>query len=120
MDTGSRQEDLKGAALLLSERSPLKAACMIFYMIFCTQGELISFPLLEGPSEGCFCRNFDVTGTNQNIMPFYFHVPLEMEQQSSRVSHKMSRSLLWKAVHRECIQLTQGSLHKQKTNILKH
>lgn len=75
IDTGYRGEDLKGGALLLSERFLLKRACMIFYMISCTQGELISFPWVESPSEHCFGRNFDVTDTNHNqnrFMPFIF------------------------------------------------
>lgn len=48
---------------------------MIFYMIFCTQGELISFPWAKSPSEHCFGLNFDVTDTNQiesGIVPFIF------------------------------------------------
>ncbi len=71
MDTGYRKEDLKGAALLLSERSLLKTARVIFHIIFFTQRELISFPLLDSPSEDRLC----VTDTNQNkngIMPFIF------------------------------------------------
>ncbi len=54
MDAGYREEDLKGAALLLSVRFLLMEARMIFYIIFCIQRELISFPPVESPSDHLF------------------------------------------------------------------
>lgn len=77
MDARYREEDLKGAALLLSERSLLMGACVIFYIIFCTHGELINFPLLESLSEDRLCQNFDVTLIKIKI-GLCPHVPLEL------------------------------------------
>lgn len=86
MDAAYREEDLKGAALFLSERSLLMGACMIFYIIFCIHVELINFPLLESPSEDHFCQNFDVSDTNTKkknwIMPFIFMFNLKCNSRA--------------------------------------
>lgn len=64
------EEDLKGAVMSLC-KGLLKGACIMFYMIFCADGELIRISQLKSSCEGCICQTLNVSDTDQKQNPAF-------------------------------------------------